>query len=146
MKQVQFESIGRDEMLTSILQIETFYCENLEKLQSERYLHNGRKRHNRRCANNIEKSFTCPYEMCQKIYGSEGSLNLHIKLKHNGGNKTDREKIARSLVYAKATGINLPVEITAQLNLPPGSIESAAEQAGVDIDKSLLKRMEEEIR
>jgi hypothetical protein len=84
--------------------------------------------------------------MCQKIYGSEGSLNLHIKLKHNGGNKTDREKIARSLVYAKATGINLPVEITAQLNLPPGSIESAAEQAGVDIDKSLLKRMEEEIR
>jgi len=64
MKQVQFESVGRDEMLTSILQIETFYCENLEKLQSERYLHNGRKRHNRRCANNIEKSFTCPYEMC----------------------------------------------------------------------------------
>ena len=65
--------------------------------------------------------------MCSKIYGSEGSLNLHIKLKHNGGNKTDREKIAKSLVYAKATGINLPTELTMQLNLPPGIIYSAAE-------------------
>jgi hypothetical protein len=65
--------------------------------------------------------------MCSKIYGSEGSLNLHIKLKHNGGNKTDREKIAKSLVYAKATGINLPTELTTQLNLPPGIIYTAAE-------------------
>jgi hypothetical protein len=65
--------------------------------------------------------------MCEKVYGSEGSLNLHIKLKHNGGNKTDREKIAKSLVYAKASGINLPTEtLTAQLNLPPGIIYSAA--------------------
>ena len=127
MKQVEFESMGRDDLLTSIVQIESFYCENLEKLQSERYLHNGRKRHNRRCANDIQKTFTCPYDACQKVYGSEGSLNLHIKLKHNGGNKTDREKIAKSLVYAKATGLNLPIELTASLNLPPGSIESAAE-------------------
>ena len=37
---------------------------------------------------------------------------MHIKLKHNGGNKTDREKIAKSLVYAKATGLNLPFELT----------------------------------
>jgi hypothetical protein len=29
-------------------------------------------------------------------YGSEGSLNLHMKLKHGGGNKTDREKLAVS--------------------------------------------------
>lgn len=36
----------------------------------------------------------CPYENCNKLYGSEVSLNLHIKLKHKGGNKTDREKLA----------------------------------------------------
>ena len=28
------------------------------------------------------------------MYGSDVSLNLHIKLKHNGGNKTEREKVA----------------------------------------------------
>ena len=32
MKQVEFESMGRDDLLTSIVQIESFYCENLEKL------------------------------------------------------------------------------------------------------------------
>jgi hypothetical protein len=32
MKQVEFESMGRDDLLTNIVQIETFYCENLEKL------------------------------------------------------------------------------------------------------------------
>lgn len=37
-------------------------------------------------------------------------MNLHIKLKHNGGNKTDREKIAKSLVYANAKGLNFPIE------------------------------------
>lgn len=42
----------------------------------------------------IEKNFLCPYDKCHRIYGSDVSLNLHIKLKHNGGNKTDREKLA----------------------------------------------------
>jgi hypothetical protein len=48
----------------------------------------------RRCAVEIDRSFKCPYASCDKFYGSEGSLNLHIKIKHNGGNKTEREKIA----------------------------------------------------
>jgi hypothetical protein len=91
-------------------------------------LHNGRKRHNRRCADQLEKDFVCPYEACSKLYGSEGSLNLHIKLKHNGGNKTDREKIAKSLVYANAKGLNFPLEqVTSKVNLPPKIIYSAAE-------------------
>lgn len=68
-------------------------------------------------------------------------------MKHNGGNKTDREKIAKSLVYAKATGMNLPTEqLTAQLNLPPGIIYSAAEQAGITLDEASLKKMEEDLR
>jgi hypothetical protein len=58
----------------------------------------------RRTAKEIDRSFICPYEACAKVYGSEGSLNLHIKIKHNGGNKTDREKLAKSLVTAHLTG------------------------------------------
>jgi len=38
------------------------------------------------------------------VYGSEGSLNLHIKIKHNGGNKTDREKLAKNLIVAHMSG------------------------------------------
>ncbi len=57
----------------------------------------GRKKHFRRCANEIAKGFTCPYSECEKIYGSEGSLNLHMKLKHNAGSKTAREKLAKTL-------------------------------------------------
>ena len=63
-----------------------------------------RKKHFRRTAKEINRSFVCPYDFCQKIYGSEGSLNLHIKIKHNGGNKTDREKLAKTLVTAHLTG------------------------------------------
>ena len=44
----------------------------------------------------------CPYEGCTKFFGSEGSQNLHIKIKHNGGSKTDREKLAKTLIHAYA--------------------------------------------
>ena len=63
-----------------------------------------RKKHLRRTAREIDRSFICPYDTCAKVYGSEGSLNLHIKIKHNGGNKTDREKLAKSLVAAHLNG------------------------------------------
>ena len=49
---------------------------------------------------------------------------MHIKIKHNGGNKTDREKIAKSLVYAKVNGMLIPENL--EVNLPPGSVEKAA--------------------
>ncbi len=52
------------------------------------------KKKNRRTALEIEKNHICPYTECSKLYGSEVSLNLHIKLKHNGGNKTERERLA----------------------------------------------------
>ena len=117
-------STDRDPLLEEILHTETFYLENLDRLSTEK--HHGRKPHNRRCAHEIQKKFVCPYDDCSKVYGSEGSLNLHIKLKHNGGNKTVRKKIAKSLVYAKATGLNVPVE-SLQVNLPPGIIYTAAE-------------------
>lgn len=147
MEKLSTDSLDRDALLQKMISIENFYEDNLEKLQSnERYLHNGRKKHNRRCANDIERGFLCPYDQCSKLYGSEGSLNLHIKIKHNGGNKTDREKIAKSLVYARASGMSVPSEIAKQVNLPPGSIETAAEQVGVQIDRDLLKSMEDDLR
>lgn len=52
------------------------------------------KKKNRRNASEIDKNHQCPYTECNKLYGSEVSLNLHIKLKHNGGNKTERERLA----------------------------------------------------
>lgn len=58
----------------------------------------GRKKHFRRCAKEIDKNQICPYTKCQKWYGSEGSLNLHMKNKHNAGSKTEREKIAKIIV------------------------------------------------
>ena len=47
----------------------------------------------RRLSKDISKPYICPYDNCHKTYGSEVSLNLHIKLKHNGGNKTERERV-----------------------------------------------------
>jgi hypothetical protein len=57
------------------------------------------KKKNRRNANEIDKNHICPYSSCNKLYGSEVSLNLHIKLKHNGGNKTERERLAVNIKY-----------------------------------------------
>ena len=50
----------------------------------------------------IDLKFIFPYDGCGKFFGSEGSQNFHIKIKHNGGNKTDREKLAKNLVLAYA--------------------------------------------
>ena len=129
-------------MLYKTFKIESFYDENLDRFQSERYS-SGRKKHNRRCANDIERQFKCPYPKCEKFYGSEGSLNLHIKIKHNGGNKTDREKIAKSIVFAKANGLTLPEHM--DLNLPPGSVEKAATQVGIMLDRESLSKLEEDL-
>ena len=74
----------------------------------------------------MTRSFICPYQSCQKVYGSEGSLNLHIKIKHNGGNKTDREKLAKSLIVAHMKGAIYSVIDAIDLNLPPGTISKAA--------------------
>jgi len=88
----------------------------------------------RRTAKEIERSFICPYNACGKHYGSEGSLNLHIKIKHNGGNKTDREKLAKNLILAHDKGqLQKEIEMI-DLNLPPGTLQKAAKKAGL-LDK-----------
>lgn len=64
------------------------------------------------------------------MYGSEGSLNLHVKIKHGGGNKTDREKIAKQLLMCKVKGTPFP---EVEINLPPGAIEEALQEAGMNM-------------
>ena len=101
--------------------IEEFYddTENLERNSRERYI-SGRKKHHRRCANEIKRQLQCPYPSCNKLYGSEGSLNLHIKIKHND-------------------------EIKMNLNLPPGSLEKAASMLNVPIDPASLNKLEKNV-
>lgn len=73
----------------SFLTILQLLQQEMQMALSQRY-----KKKNRRTSQEIEKTYQCPYEKCNKLYGSDVSLNLHIKLKHQGGNKTDREKVA----------------------------------------------------
>lgn len=67
-----------------------------------------------------------------------------MKLKHNAGSKTDREKLAKSLVWALQSGsgnLGAPGGITESIshnnlnaiNLPPGIIEKTAKQIGIDL-------------
>lgn len=62
-----------------------------------------------------------------------------MKLKHAGGNKTDREKTAKSLVIAQFRGEKLP-DIT--LNLPAGAIDEAAKELNIKFDSKLLKDLQ----
>ena len=43
---------------------------------------NEKKKRHRRTATEIARHYKCPISDCPKSYGSEGSLNQHIKLKH----------------------------------------------------------------
>jgi transcription elongation factor Elf1 len=42
----------------------------------------------RRTSDMIEKNFMCPFPKCGKYYGTDVSLNLHMKIKHQSGTKT----------------------------------------------------------
>ena len=53
----------------------------LEIQQGERN-NNDKKKRFRRTANEIERHYRCPVDTCQRSYGSEGSLNQHLKIKH----------------------------------------------------------------
>jgi len=110
----------------------------LENLDPEQHYPSGRKRHVRRCANEISKSLSCPYKSCEKTYGCEGSLNLHIKVKHCGGTKTERDKYARMLMIALETGAEKP---KSKLNLYEGFEEYAEKNFS---SKALALKEEEE--
>lgn len=96
-------------------------------------------KHIRRCAKEISKDEICPYANCGKLYGSEGSLNLHMKLKHHGGNKTDRERLAKALLVAYTSNKVMP-EIN--INLPPGAIEEEAKKLNIELSVQQITDME----
>lgn len=92
-----------------------------------RWYTSGRKRHFRRCNNEIKKAYVCPYGSCGKTYGSEGSLNLHMKIKHAAGSKTVREKNARDIMIQVKAGEEISDEQLSDLkNVPPGLLEQSA--------------------
>ena len=131
-------SLSRDSYLKKILRIEEQYehwHNNIgDNDDSDEYQKNLRKKHERRYAAEIAREYNCPYHGCEKMYGSEGSMNLHIKLKHKGGNKTDREKTAKHIVFCQSA--NLPIcmaQLLVKINLPPGSIREASEQLQINL-------------
>ena len=73
--------------MKSILRIHDFYDNNFDNKIVDRD-EKGRKIHKRKTMAQLLRDLVCPYEACKNVYASEGSLNLHIKRKHNGGNKT----------------------------------------------------------
>jgi regulator of replication initiation timing len=53
-----------------------------EEIQEGERSDDNRKKRFRRTADEIERHYRCPIDTCQRSYGSEGSLNQHLKLKH----------------------------------------------------------------
>ncbi|CAK88732.1 unnamed protein product (macronuclear) [Paramecium tetraurelia] len=107
-----------------IAEIDVNIYGNTQKLQQELHqaLSYRQKKKNRRTSQEIEKSFICPYEKCNKQYGSDVSLNLHIKLKHDGGNKTDREKFAKMIIEAQQNGETI-TDLNINIKFPPGYLD-----------------------
>jgi hypothetical protein len=55
--------------------------EEIAEQTPEGYRRKERKR-NRRTAEEIVRRYECPHEYCDRCYGSDGSLQQHLKLKH----------------------------------------------------------------
>ena len=54
----------------------------VKKPLKEQISEENRAKRSRRTAEEIEKKFKCEVSQCERFYGSEGSLQQHIKLKH----------------------------------------------------------------
>lgn len=89
--------------------------ENAQKDWSQFWAQKTKKKV-RRTSNMIDKTYHCPFPGCDKNYGSDVSLNLHMKLKHNSGTKTERETLAREFCLAEEQGQKIDVNLT----FPPG--------------------------
>jgi len=71
----------KDELMVKLEQLEKRRDE-LQRSQSDYNPLEEKKKRFRRTAGEIERHYRCPIMSCQKSYGSEGSLNQHLKLKH----------------------------------------------------------------
>jgi hypothetical protein len=48
----------------------------------------------RRKEEELDKKYACCYENCKKEYASVLALNLHIKTRHQGGTRKQRDNLA----------------------------------------------------
>eukprot|EP00918_Siedleckia_nematoides_P064474 GHVU01140169.1.p1 GENE.GHVU01140169.1~~GHVU01140169.1.p1 ORF type:complete len:217 (+),score=23.84 GHVU01140169.1:80-730(+) len=87
--------LDRHEKSINERQLKFQYSAEIESERDEK----RRRKHNRRCAAEVVRNYSCTYPRCEKKYGSEGSLKLHIKRKHGGDNRTLLE---RSLTTMKS--------------------------------------------
>lgn len=59
---------------------------NIGEKETRKFMENSseenRVKRARRTSELIEKKFKCHVKYCERLYGSEGSLQQHIKLKH----------------------------------------------------------------
>lgn len=67
-----------------VLNFPLFFQKKTEDFQnsSQNITEDERRKRFRRTAGEIDRHYKCIVENCAKSYGSEGSLNQHIKLKH----------------------------------------------------------------
>ena len=124
----QIDQIGQDNLDTrmQILRIKDFYDREIQRLANERYKHGPKIRKVTKRKRNVEldKRFVCPYAECERQYNTDCALSNHINIKHNGGNKTDREKLANALIHFSLNGYQLPEVL--KWNLAPGIITKVA--------------------
>lgn len=104
----QIDCIGQEnyENRLQLLRIKDFYDREIQRLANERYKHGVKIRKVTKRKRNVEldKQYRCPYAECERQYNTDCALSNHIMLKHNGGNKTDREKLANALIHFSLNG------------------------------------------
>lgn len=71
---------------------ESQYQQENNKNVRENFKHKPLKkpRNHRKSKAHISNQYSCTYPDCNRCYDSSVSLNLHIKIKHNGGTKKER--------------------------------------------------------
>ncbi|KAL4436172.1 hypothetical protein ABPG74_018156 [Tetrahymena malaccensis] len=79
MKELVYE---KNELTIRLIKLEKRSEDLSEDELNEEEIEEEKKKRIRRQAKLIDRSYICPYESCKKSYGTEGSLNQHIKLKH----------------------------------------------------------------
>jgi len=73
----------KNELLAKLAKVEQRRSEDYGNNQnSHQESFDDKKKRFRRIAAEIDRHYRCPDDSCQKSYGSEGSLNQHVKLKH----------------------------------------------------------------
>ncbi|CAD8115794.1 unnamed protein product [Paramecium primaurelia] len=77
-------NINLRKKIKELLKEKTEILQKLEQLEKDgnNQSFEERKKRLRSLASEIQRNFECPLSRCGKKYGSEGSLNQHIKLKH----------------------------------------------------------------